>query len=84
LPAFHSDPFFPTLLFAPDGKLWVRRTVRAEDRPAFDVFSREAQLVERVMLPLGTRLLALGEQALYLLVRDADDLEYIQRTPFRY
>jgi hypothetical protein len=84
LPAFHVDGFFPTLHFAPDGKLWVRRTVRAEDRPTFDVFSRDAQLVERVMLPLGTRLLALGEHALYLLVRDADDLEYIQRTPFRY
>lgn len=84
LPAFHIDGYFPTLHFAPDGKLWVRRTVGAEDRPAFDVFSREAQLVERVMLPLGTRLLALGEHALYLLVRDADDLEYIQRTPFRY
>jgi hypothetical protein len=48
------------------------------------VFSREAQLVERVVLPLGSRLLGFGEEVLYLLVRDDDDLEYIQRAPFRY
>jgi hypothetical protein len=62
----------------------VHRTGRAEDQPSFDVFSRDAQLVERIVLPLGARLLGLGEQALYLLVRDDDDLEYIQRAPFRY
>lgn len=61
----------------------MHRTGRAED-PSFDVFSRDAQLVERIVLPLGARLLGLGEQALYLLVRDDDDLEYIQRAPFRY
>jgi len=83
LPAIHGDAF-STIRFAPDGKLWVRRTTLAESLPAFDVFSRDATISERVRLPAKSRLAGFGAAHLLLVVRDDDDVEYIRRVPFKY
>lgn len=65
---------------APNGHLWVLRTRAASDQvPRYDVFDGAGRLVHRVALPRETRLLGFGESTVYVVRRDADDLEYVQR-----
>ena len=77
-------PFVPgASLFSPSGELWVRRTTTAGANPAFDVFSQRGELVRRVTLPAGTRLVGFGEGTVYVVRQDENDLEYLQRLDFR-
>ena len=60
--------------------LWVLRTRPAEDPvPSYDVFDSFGKQVGRVVLPKDTRLAGFGQRSVYLVRRDADDLEYLQR-----
>lgn len=78
-------PYMPTfgdnaLIFAPDGMLWVRRSVPAGAGPQFDVIDRSGRVVRRYAFPPKTRLLAFGAGgAVYFTRSDADDLQYLQR-----
>jgi hypothetical protein len=64
----------------PTGEIWVQRSRAAgDDIPTYDVFDGRGQLVSRVALPKGARLLGFGSGTLYLSRTDADDLVYIQR-----
>lgn len=65
---------------APNGDTWVFRSRAANDRvPAADVFNARGQLIGRMLLPEGTRVVGLGAKGVYATRSDADDLQYLQR-----
>jgi hypothetical protein len=70
--------------FAPDGTLWIQRWVEADAGTTFDLVNRDGQVVDRVLLPPGRRLVAFGEGRLYAVFRDEVDLEYVERYPLRW
>lgn len=84
IPAPRSKPPFGpgALLAGTDGLLWVRRTTAAESDPArYDLFDASARLVRQVTLPPRTRVAGFGRGVIYLVRRDADDLEFLGRAP---
>jgi hypothetical protein len=65
---------------AVDGRLWVLRARASTDPlPTYDIFDGRGQLVERVALPKGTRLVGFGPGSVYLGRKDDDDLWYLER-----
>jgi hypothetical protein len=70
---------------APNGELWILKQLpHTEKNPTFDIIGARGQLTGRVVIPERTRLLGFGRDgAVYLVRRDADDLEYIQRYRLR-
>jgi hypothetical protein len=76
----YLPPFLDRALrFAPDGMLWVERTVPADAAPVHDVIDAEGRVSYRVSLPKKTRLVGFGANSAYLVRIDDDDLEYLQR-----
>jgi hypothetical protein len=69
--------------FAPDGRLWVRRTTAAGAPALFDVFDVSAEISERITLPAGLRLVGFGRNSVYAVRRDSNDLEYLLRFDLR-
>jgi hypothetical protein len=47
----------------------------------FDVFDRRGDLVDRVELPAGSRLVGFDRSWIYTSRTDADDFEHLQRFP---
>lgn len=73
-------PFALFSTFAsPKGELWVLRSHKAADAPVYDVFNATGSLSSRVALPARTRLVGFGNGTVYLVRRDDDDLEWLQR-----
>lgn len=76
----HLPPFLSGgVTFASDGMLWVRRTVPADDPPAYDVIDGEGRVVHRVVLPQRARVLGFGRGTVYLVRLDDDDLQFVER-----
>jgi hypothetical protein len=75
LPPFLGDP----AQVAPNGQLWVRRTAPAGAPPTYDVIDAAGKLVNHVVLPKKTRLVAFGNGVVYLVRMDDDDLQYLGR-----
>jgi hypothetical protein len=76
LPAFRSR----SPIVSADGRLWVERFRAAGDSvPVLDVFDAMGNAVARLTLPRRTRLIGFGEQTLYLVRIDDDDLEHLER-----
>ena len=70
---------------APSGETWVFRSRAANDRiPAADVFDARGRLVGRVVMPAGSRLVALGARGVYAVRIDEDDLQYLQRYALQW
>ncbi len=66
---------------APNGDLWVQRSVPARlERERWDVIDRSGRLVARWQLPPKITLLAIGTGAVYTARIDEDDLRYVQRV----
>ena len=65
----------------PDGEIWVMRhqSHRDERRALFDVFDERGELVNRVRLPEGRRLVGFGDGVLYAVMTDDDDLQWLER-----
>jgi len=73
-------PFVYYETFArPNGELWVLRSHKAADARVYDVFGPASTIVAQVALPPKTRLVGFGNGTVYLVRRDDDDLEYLQR-----
>jgi hypothetical protein len=74
-------PFVAASIFAaPNGELWVLRSHRFTDVPVYDVFNAAASMTRRVELSEAkARFVGFGSRFLYVVRRDADDLEYLQR-----
>jgi hypothetical protein len=67
---------------APDGRLWVQRTVPTRiNREQWDVIDAAGRLVARWQLPPKTTIVALGNGVAYTVRTDEDDLKYVQRVP---
>lgn len=78
-------PFVPSATVArPNGEIWVLRSHKATDAPIYDVFGPTGSMIRRVALPgPKTRLAGFGSNTVYVVRRDADDLEYLQRYTLR-
>ncbi len=77
-----TKPAFPAnaVRVAPTGELWELRSTPANDPlPLYYVFDSSGNLIKQVRLPAQTRLVAFGKGVVYLVRRDADDLEYLER-----
>lgn len=64
---------------APEGTLWVERSLRLGEPSAWDVFDATGSLTLRVVLPRGRRLAALGNGTLYAVATDDDGLQRLER-----
>jgi hypothetical protein len=72
-----------TPLIAPDGTVWVERSVAAGSAPAWDRFDARGAHLGGMILPAGRRLLAVGARGLYAAAADADGLERLERYDLR-
>ena len=62
------------------GRLWVERSLPAGAKiSVFDVFDRDGNLVDRIALPDGSRLVGFDLHWIYAARIDADGLEHLQR-----
>jgi hypothetical protein len=69
---------------SPDGELWVERTRRASDEtPVYDVFDASGRLTAKVMLRPRSRVVGFGAGTVYVVRRDADDLQYLEQYRLR-
>ena len=77
-------PPFPSagVLAGADGRLWVQRHVPAEDvRTHYDVIDRGGAVAAKVVVPNGGKIVGFGAASIYVVRKDADDLQYLQRFP---
>ncbi len=65
--------------FAPDGSLWVERYGRHGAPTTVDVFDTDGRLARRIRYPDGRRFLGFGAGSIYLVRKDVDDLEWLER-----
>jgi hypothetical protein len=79
LPPFLSGS---TVVFAPDGLLWIARTTPAGQPPTFDLIDGAGKVTQRVVLPKKSRLVGFGNGTIYVARSDDDDLQYLQRYRF--
>ena len=70
------------LKFSNDGLLWIRRTGPAGQPPTYDVIDRAGKLVQKVVLPKGSRVVGFGNGVVYTARVDSDGLEYLQKHRF--
>jgi hypothetical protein len=68
-------------LAAPDGRLWVKRSIPFRvGREQWDVIDPAGKLVARWRLPAKTTIVAVGQGVVYTTRTDEDDLRYLQRV----
>ncbi len=76
-------PPFGQVRAAPDGRLWVSRSVAdAGEIMEYDILAPGGKLVGRVRTPRDVTLLGFGKGVVYGVRKDADDLRYLQRYKF--
>jgi hypothetical protein len=78
IPAFDgaASPTFG----APDGKLWVARTLSAaEPGNRYDIIDRHGALAGALILPANQRVVGLGVSSVYVALTDEDGLQRLQR-----
>jgi len=69
---------------APDGTVWVTQAGHLADSVrVVDVFDARGALVRRIALPPHRRLAGFGAAAAYLVYRDADGFEFVERYALR-
>jgi hypothetical protein len=66
-------------LFAPDGVLWVLRTGQANAAPTYDLIDHSGRLARRISLAHRSRVIGFSKEWIYVVRRDPDDVEYLQR-----
>jgi hypothetical protein len=80
----HLPPFLTdAATFAPDGRLWVHRTHAPGEHSSWDVFDQTGRVIEIVSGPPNSRIAAFGRNSLYVIRRDAFDVEYLERHAVR-
>jgi hypothetical protein len=79
VPPFRGDAF---VAFAPDGTLWIQRSTFGDEGARYDLVDRDGAVIDRVRLPEGHRVVGFGRDVLYVVRRDADDVEYLQLRPY--
>lgn len=66
---------------APDGLLWVERSVVRGAPPLIDRFDARGLRRTSVVLPAGRRLVAVGRRGVYAAAADEDGIERLERFP---
>lgn len=79
---FHPPFTDRSPMIAPNGTLWVERSVPRGQPSAWDLFDGTGKLTTRVTLPTGRRLGGLGAGTVYLIATDEDGLEKVERYRF--
>ena len=85
-----GDPIFPETMppffgrdavhLTPDGQLWVARMKNASTPiQSYDIFDPSGRLTGRAELPPGRRIAGFGAREVYVIHRDDDGLEYLER-----
>src|SRR6185369_11450766 len=70
-----------SVLAAPNGDLWVKRSVPVKlDHERWDVIDRSGKLVARWRLPSKTTVVAVGTGSVYTTRTDEDELRYVQQV----
>lgn len=69
------------LVAAADSTVWVRRTTAAGDPPAYDIYDTRPALIGRVVLRSSGRVIAVSRSSVYVVRRDGDDAEWLERYP---
>jgi hypothetical protein len=64
---------------APDGSLWIERSVRLNAPQTWDIVGADGNLTSRVQMPRGRRLMSLGAKWLYAVSTDEDGLQHLER-----
>ena len=64
---------------APDGLLWVERSVPSGAAALYDRFDRSGVRRAPVTLPAGRRLVAVGRRGAYVAAKDGDGIETLER-----
>jgi hypothetical protein len=75
VPAYRPRAF---LSFDPNGILWIQRTTFGREGGMYDLIGREGELIDRLRLPEGHRVVGFGRNAMYVVRRGSDDTEYVQ------
>jgi len=75
LPAFLGG----AVSFASDGSIWVLRAGLTTQPQRVDVFGRDGVRQRAILLPPASRVVGHGRKAVYVAIRDADDLERLAR-----
>lgn len=78
--------YYPAFLpgaarFAPDGTLWVRRAGPISRPGLHDVIGKDGQVMYRVVIAPGSKLVGFGRHSIYLVREDSDGLQFLQRFP---
>ncbi len=66
-------------LAAPDGSVWVERSVAAKGARTYDVVGQQGQLVRQVVLPAGRRAVGIGAKGLYAKYVDDNGVSFLER-----
>jgi len=75
-----TKPAFSGAQVSPDGEVWVARNLPAsDDTPLYDVFDATGKLVRKVRLARRSSVVGFGKGTVYVVRRDEDDLQYLQR-----
>jgi len=75
-----TKPAFSGAQVAPNGEVWVARyRTAADDKPLYDVFDGAGKLVRKVRLAPRSSVVGFGNGTVYVVRRDEDDLQYLQR-----
>lgn len=77
-------PPFPwnEVLSGVDGRVWVPRYASAtETTTHYDVIDRRGVVTARVDVPDRGRIVGFGARSIYVVRKDADDLQYLRRFP---
>ena len=65
---------------APNGQLWVLQASASDDvLPTYDIFDAAGKLSARVQLAKRSRVVGFGNNTVYVVRSDEDDLQYLQR-----
>jgi hypothetical protein len=78
VPAFRDNAF---MAFDTRGVLWVQRTTFHRDGARYDLFGPDGKLLDRVVFPEAHRVVGFGRDVMYVVRRNEDDLEFLQRRP---
>lgn len=72
-----------TLVCGPSGTVLVwRNTSGLDPRSQYDIIDRSGRLAARLLLDRDQRVLGFGKKAVYVITRDADRVQRVQRHPY--
>jgi hypothetical protein len=63
--------------------IWVRRAVAAGAPPEYDIVDGQGLLVQKVRLSRRSHVVGFGNDVVYVVRMDEDDLQYLQRFSTR-